>query len=252
MAVGANTRKRGREHTSAVTTTAAMNPLISMQSQPQLIDLTQLHTPLQQQQQQQQQRQQTNVVSTGLQLAFGDQSHQQQHQLQQQQQQQQSVSPQSSKSSILFSILTEDFLASHIKKQQDEIDHFLQVQVFENFSTIFSILLLDQSSFVHQYVNVSIGRTIEAYVRGEKEAALSCADFSSGGINGEEAKREGSGGGESSEAERRARGACITTDSGGACVASKGSGTGSDGGDAASTAAAGYDERRKYEHAGER
>lgn len=119
MAVEANSRKRGREHTSATTTTAAMNPLMSMQSQPQLVDLTQLQTPLQQQQ--------MNVVSTGLQLAFGDQSHQ--HQLQQQQQQQQqSVSPQSFKSSILFSILTEDFLASHIKKQQDEIDRYLQVQ----------------------------------------------------------------------------------------------------------------------------
>ncbi|XP_009792528.1 BOI-related E3 ubiquitin-protein ligase 1-like isoform X1 [Nicotiana sylvestris] len=109
--VGANSRKRGREHTSP-TTTAALNPLISMQSQPQLIDLTQLHTP----QQQQQQQQQTNIVSTGLRLAFEDQSHQQR--------QLYSVSPQSSQSSIL---LKED-LASHFKQQQDEIEHFLRDQ----------------------------------------------------------------------------------------------------------------------------
>ncbi|OIT26877.1 PREDICTED: BOI-related E3 ubiquitin-protein ligase 1-like [Nicotiana attenuata] len=116
--VGTNSRKRGREHTSAATT-AALNPLISMQSQPQLIDLTQLHTPPQQQQQQQ-----TNIVSTGLRLAFEDQSHQQQQQVQQQQRQQYSVSPQSSQSSIL---LKED-LASDFKQQQDEIEHFLRVQ----------------------------------------------------------------------------------------------------------------------------
>uniref|UniRef100_M1BU23 Ubiquitin-protein ligase n=1 Tax=Solanum tuberosum TaxID=4113 RepID=M1BU23_SOLTU len=66
-----------------------------------------------------------------------------------------------------------------------------------------------------------IGRTTEAYVRGEKEASLSCADRSSGGINGEEAEREGNGGGESIEAEYRAGGACIADDRGGACVASK-------------------------------
>ncbi|MCE0482147.1 hypothetical protein HAX54_040594 [Datura stramonium] len=118
---GANSRKRGRELTS---TTAAINPLMSMQSQPQpqLIDLTQLHTspPLQQQP--------PNVVSTGLRLAFGDQ--QQHHQLQQQQQQHHhhhSLSPQSSQSSAFYSILTED-LATHIKQQRDEIDHLLQVQ----------------------------------------------------------------------------------------------------------------------------
>lgn len=114
MPVGANSRKRGREHTSP-TTTAALNPLISMQSQPQLIDLTQLHTP----QQQQQQQQQTNIVSTGLRLAFEDQSHQQQ------QRQQYSVSPQFSQSSILL----KEGLASHFKQQQDEIEHFLLVQV---------------------------------------------------------------------------------------------------------------------------
>lgn len=105
---GANLQKRGREHTSAATTTtaAAMNPLTSMQSQQQLINLNQLHNSSQQQQQ-------TNVVSTGLQLAFGNQL------------QQHSVSHQSS---ILSSILTDDCLAPHIKQQQDEIDHFLRVQ----------------------------------------------------------------------------------------------------------------------------
>ncbi|XP_059307337.1 BOI-related E3 ubiquitin-protein ligase 1-like [Lycium ferocissimum] len=129
--VEANLRKRGREHTLATATTTVMNPLMSMQSQPQLIDLTQLHKQpskqQQQEQEQQQQWQQTNVVSTGLQLAFNDQSHQQQQHLQHQQQKH-SVSPQSSQSSILFSRLTDDYFAFHIKQQQIEIEHFLQVQ----------------------------------------------------------------------------------------------------------------------------
>ncbi|KAL3330998.1 hypothetical protein AABB24_034679 [Solanum stoloniferum] len=118
---GANSRKRGRELTS---TTAAMNPLMSMQSQPQpqLIDLTQLHTSPPSQQQP------PNLVSTGLRLAFGDQ-HQHQHQLQQQQHHHHhSLSPQSSQSSAFYSILTED-LATHIKQQRDEIDHLLLIQV---------------------------------------------------------------------------------------------------------------------------
>lgn len=120
---GANSRKRGRELTS---TTTAMNPLMSMQSQPQpqLIDLTQLHTSPPSQQQP------PNLVSTGLRLAFGEQhQHQQQHQLQQQQHHHHhhSLSPQSSQSSAFYSILTED-LATHIKQQRDEIDHLLLIQ----------------------------------------------------------------------------------------------------------------------------
>lgn len=114
---GANSRKRGRELTS---TTAAMNQLISMQSQPQpqLIDLTQLHNTSPPSQQQP-----PNVVSTGLRLAFGDQQ-QQQHQLHHHHH---SLSPQSSQSSAFYSILTED-LAAHIKQQRDEIDHLLLIQ----------------------------------------------------------------------------------------------------------------------------
>lgn len=112
---GTNSRKRGRELTS---TTAAMNPLMSIQSQPQpqLIDLTQLHTSPPSQQQP------PNLVSTGLRLAFGDQ-----HQLQQQHHHHHSLSPQSSQSSAFYSILTED-LATHIKQQRDEIDHLLLIQ----------------------------------------------------------------------------------------------------------------------------
>ncbi|CAN4078124.1 unnamed protein product [Withania somnifera] len=111
---GANSRKRGRELTSA---TASMNQLMSMQSQPQpqLIDLTQLHTSSLSQQQP------PNVVSTGLRLAFGDQ-----HQLQQHHHHH-SLSPQSSQSSAFYSILTDD-LATHIKQQRDEIDHLLLIQ----------------------------------------------------------------------------------------------------------------------------
>lgn len=117
MIAGTNSRKRGRELTS---TTAAMNPLMSIQSQPQpqLIDLTQLHTSPPSQQQP------PNLVSTGLRLAFGDQ-----HQLQQQHHHHHSLSPQSSQSSAFYSILTED-LATHIKQQRDEIDHLLLIQVY--------------------------------------------------------------------------------------------------------------------------
>ncbi|KAH0749107.1 hypothetical protein KY290_028339 [Solanum tuberosum] len=110
--------KRRRE----VSTTTAMNP--SMQSQPQLIDLTQLHTN----------PQQPNVVSTGLRLASGEQLQQQhqQHQLhqqyqKQQQQNQHSLSPQSSQSSAFYSIFTED-ISTIIKQHRDEIEQFLHVQ----------------------------------------------------------------------------------------------------------------------------
>ncbi|KAK4365828.1 hypothetical protein RND71_013708 [Anisodus tanguticus] len=114
--------KRRREISTTTGTSAAMNPLISMQSQPQLIDLTQLHTH-------------PNVVSTGLRLASGEQlqQQQQQHQLQQQyhkqqqQQQHHSLSPQSSQSSAFYSILTED-MSTIIKQQHDEIEQFLHVQ----------------------------------------------------------------------------------------------------------------------------
>ncbi|KAJ8560304.1 hypothetical protein K7X08_004362 [Anisodus acutangulus] len=101
--------KRRREISTTTGTSAAMNPLMSMQSQPQLIDLTQLHM-------------QPNVVSTGLRLASGEQQ-QQYHK----QQQQHSHSPQSSQSSAFYSILTED-MSTIIKQQRDEIEQFLHVQ----------------------------------------------------------------------------------------------------------------------------
>ncbi|KAL3360349.1 hypothetical protein AABB24_013665 [Solanum stoloniferum] len=117
-AVEANSRKRRRENTLATTTTTTetRNPLMSIQSQHQLINLTQLHNNNSSQHQHQQH---TNIVSTGLQLAFGDQlhhHHQQQH----------SVSHLSLHHQS--STITDDFLASHIKRQQHEIDHFLQLQ----------------------------------------------------------------------------------------------------------------------------
>uniref|UniRef100_A0A5B7A5C1 Putative BOI-related E3 ubiquitin-protein ligase 1-like n=1 Tax=Davidia involucrata TaxID=16924 RepID=A0A5B7A5C1_DAVIN len=106
--VGTNPRKRGRELTA---TTGAINPFSMQPQPPQLIDLSQLHTS------------QPNVVSTGLRLAFGDQ---QQQQLQQHQHHQQTFSPQSS-SSVLLSLLSDD-LATNIRQQRDEIEHFLQAQ----------------------------------------------------------------------------------------------------------------------------
>ncbi|XP_057978564.1 BOI-related E3 ubiquitin-protein ligase 1 [Malania oleifera] len=127
--VGSNPRKRGREVTTTpIATATATVPIntFSLQPQPsQLIDLAQLHN------------QRPNVVSTGLGLAFGDQSQQQQHHhhhhqqqhLQQPQQQnfQQQNLPSHSSSSVLLSLLSEDF-ATQIKNQRDELDQFLQAQ----------------------------------------------------------------------------------------------------------------------------
>lgn len=91
-----------------------MNPF-SLQSQsPHLIDITQLHNQPQQ------------IVSTGLGLSFGDQQqHQQRLQLQQQQQQNQH----GYHTSHFLSLLSHG-LASQIKQQKDEIDQFLQAQVY--------------------------------------------------------------------------------------------------------------------------
>ncbi|TMW84680.1 hypothetical protein EJD97_024653, partial [Solanum chilense] len=97
--VEANSQKRGREQH----TLATENPLMSIQSQHQLINLTQFDNN---------NSSQINIVSTGLQLAFGDQLHQQH-----------SVSHLS-----LHHQSSNDFLASHSKQQQHEIDHFLQLQ----------------------------------------------------------------------------------------------------------------------------
>ncbi|KAL6985846.1 RING-type E3 ubiquitin transferase, partial [Sarracenia purpurea var. burkii] len=111
--VGKNPRKRGREFTA---TTSSVNPF---STQPpdhhhdhQLIDLTQLQTSPQ-----------PNVVSTGLRLAFGEQPQQQQLR-QQLPPQQQTPSPQSS---VLLTVLSEDFTAQ-IRQQRDEIEQFLRAQ----------------------------------------------------------------------------------------------------------------------------
>lgn len=87
-----------------------------MQTQPpQLIELSQLHHP--------------NVVSTGLRLSFGDQQqklqqHQNQNQNQSYRQQQQQQQNLVSNSSVFAS----DDLVTQIKRQRDELDHFLQAQ----------------------------------------------------------------------------------------------------------------------------
>ncbi|OVA12722.1 zinc finger protein [Macleaya cordata] len=115
--VGSNPRKRGRE---AVNGGAPIN-LFSLQTQlppPTLVNLAQLHN------------QQPNIVSTGLQLAFGDQQQQQlqqqNHHHQQQQQQQQGLVL-NFPSSTLSTLLSDD-LSAQMKQQRDEIDQFLQAQ----------------------------------------------------------------------------------------------------------------------------
>ncbi|XAR54863.1 hypothetical protein NMG60_11030182 [Bertholletia excelsa] len=106
--VGANPRKRARELNG---TTSSVNPF-SMQTQPlQLIDVSQLHTP----------------VTTGLQLAFGEQQRQQQQYQSQQQQQRQRQNQIISQPSVLASLLSED-LGSQIRQQRNEIEQFLQAQ----------------------------------------------------------------------------------------------------------------------------
>ncbi|XP_022718220.1 E3 ubiquitin-protein ligase BOI-like [Durio zibethinus] len=110
-----NPRKRGREVAGAAITTPINS--FSLQTQPpQLIDLSQLHQP--------------NVVSTGLRLSFGDQQQNlQQNQNQSYQQQQHHPQQQNlgSNSSAFLAIVSDD-LASQIKRQREELDHFLRAQ----------------------------------------------------------------------------------------------------------------------------
>ncbi|MCL7030396.1 hypothetical protein MKW94_018015 [Papaver nudicaule] len=109
-----NPRKRGRE-----TVNGGHMPinLFSLQQQSQtqnqstLVNIAQL--------QNQQQQHQKNIVSTGLQLAFGEHH--------QQQVQHQNLLHQSSSSSSLSSLLTDDF-SVQIKQQRDEIDQFIKAQ----------------------------------------------------------------------------------------------------------------------------
>lgn len=118
LTVGSNPRKRGRESPNTI-----INHPFSIQlNPPQFMDLTQLQTP------------QPNAVSTGLRLAFGEQSQQRKHQ-QLQQQQQQNLSPQSS---VLWSLLSED-LATQIRQQREEIEQFLQAQVSISLPQIFHV-----------------------------------------------------------------------------------------------------------------
>lgn len=132
-----NPRKRGREVAGAAIT-APINSFSLQTQPPQLIDLSQLHQP--------------NVVSTGLRLSFGEQQQQQnlqqnQNQSYQQQQQHHHHTQQQnlvSNSSGFLSIVSDDF-ATQIKRQREELDHFLQAQVPFFFS--FSFLNWDLVNF---------------------------------------------------------------------------------------------------------
>jgi hypothetical protein len=195
-----NPRKRGREVATAtgVSSSAPINPIYSLQSQAsQLIDLSQLHNH---------HHHPPNVVSTGLRLSFGDQQQRQQLQQQQQQQQQQHVCQ---SSSAFLSLIAEDF-ASQIKHQRDEIEQFLQAQVF-----ISPLLkLVSHSFFFFWYLKINffslwnwfIGRPTAAHISREKAEALSCAAGRSGRGCGPEIAREGGRGGEGRAQERRAGG----------------------------------------------
>lgn len=108
-----NPRKRGREVAGAAITVPINS--YSMQTQPpQLIELSQLHHP--------------NVVSTGLRLSFGDQ--QQKLQQHQNQNQNQSYGQQQQQQNLVSnsSVFASDDLVTQIKRQRDELDHFLQAQ----------------------------------------------------------------------------------------------------------------------------
>lgn len=115
MEAGNNSRKRGREISTGTTTTMAGPINLSALQQPRppiLVDLAKLHNH------------QNNVVSTGLRLSPGD--HQQNQPPQQQHQHNHNLVRQSSSA---FSSLFTDDIASNFKRQQDEIDRFLQAQV---------------------------------------------------------------------------------------------------------------------------
>ncbi|KAF5477684.1 hypothetical protein F2P56_004301 [Juglans regia] len=122
VGTGNNPRKRAREvvQTTGVSSSAPINPMFSLQSQPsQLIDLSQLHNN--------NNTHQPNVVSTGLRLSFGDQQQQQQHQQQRQQLQHQQQQNVCHSSSPFLSLIAEDF-ATQIRYQRDEIEQFLEAQ----------------------------------------------------------------------------------------------------------------------------
>lgn len=148
LTVGSNPRKRGRESPNTI-----INHPFSIQlNPPQFMDLTHLQTP------------QPNAVSTGLRLAFGEQSQQRKHQQLQQQQQQQNLSPQSS---VLWSLLSED-LATQIRQQREEIEQFLQAQV--------SISLFQKWGFlIFPCLGTKINRNHQQFlVNKNKTCSLSC------------------------------------------------------------------------------
>lgn len=160
-------------------------PLISMAPQPQLMDLTQLHTTPQ------------RNVSTGLGLTSFGEHQQQQQSLPQQHHQQHSISlsPQSSaQSSILLSILSDD-LAAHIKQQRDEIEHFLIAQVIHSFIRLpfyfyylncGFFLLSTKINLCFLFSHLSGGAIASDFSR-EETKALSVTIKRCGGISGSEA-----------------------------------------------------------------
>lgn len=130
-----NPRKREREIArigigGGITTPATdddFNPLFYMQNQPlstRLIELSQLHNNNKNNSNNtNQNQQQPNAVSTGLRLSFGDLQQQSHHHHYQQHHQQH----QHSFGTSLSSVFSKDF-ANQIKRQQDELDQFLQAQ----------------------------------------------------------------------------------------------------------------------------
>ncbi|XVF51890.1 hypothetical protein PTKIN_Ptkin04bG0220600 [Pterospermum kingtungense] len=151
-----NPRKRGREVVANAAITGPINSFSLQTQPPQLIDLSQLHQP--------------NVVSTGLRLSFGEQQQQQNlhqnqsyHHQQQHPQQQNLVS--NSNSSAFLSIVSDD-LAIQIKRQREELDHFLQAQGEELRRT-----LADKR---HRHYRALLGAAEESVARRlrEKEAEV--------------------------------------------------------------------------------
>ncbi|XP_026406755.1 BOI-related E3 ubiquitin-protein ligase 1-like [Papaver somniferum] len=110
-----NSRKRGRETVNGGNMPINLFSLQQQsqtQTQPTLVNIAHL----------QNQQQHSNIVSTGLQLAFGEH-----HQQQVQHHQQQNLVHQSSSSSSLSSLLTDDF-SVQLNQQRDEIDQFIKAQ----------------------------------------------------------------------------------------------------------------------------
>ncbi|CAM8988871.1 unnamed protein product [Rhodiola kirilowii] len=218
-----NTRKRGRDATSGLTTT----PIDSYsgfppQQQPQIVDISQLHNNSNH-------PPQNLLVSTGLKLSFSD--HHQRQQMNQ-------------NHDLNHSSFLSDHINHQMKQQQDEIDRLLHLQV-----PILSYFLgkpIFHFFFFSDFFRLKFpGRAITASIVGEASAAVPRCYQSGGGVLPPSTEGETSRSRKGRPAQRRVRGQSSTAFDGSAGSASEGSRAGSGSDFAASAATASDHQRRK-------